>query len=150
VVAALAAGDRPAVARAALGYAYVWYNFMPLARGTAVVGYVTLLGVFLAAGMPISAAIPKARHTPARWYLSQCCGCFLLVVGRRARMPIAAAIPKHTRLGHEGVLWNTRVPFCNRHRTTRKLAQIATGTELHASMCLPGTRCFVGGLCCTG
>ena len=61
IVAALAAADKPAVAEAALGYAYVWYNFMPLARGSAVVGYITLLGIFLAAGMPISAPIPKAR-----------------------------------------------------------------------------------------
>ncbi len=61
LVAALAAGDRPAAARAALGFAYVWYNFMPLARGTAVVGYITLLAVFLAAGMPVTAPIPEAR-----------------------------------------------------------------------------------------
>lgn len=37
---------------------YYWYNFMPLARGTAAVGYVTLLGLFLAAGMEITADIP--------------------------------------------------------------------------------------------
>lgn len=59
-MAALAAADMQAVAEAALGYVYVWYNFMPLARGSAVVGYITLLGIFLAAGMPISAPIPKA------------------------------------------------------------------------------------------
>ena len=35
------------------------YNFMPLARGTAAVGYITLLGIFLAAGMPITAPIPQ-------------------------------------------------------------------------------------------
>ena len=61
IMSALAAGDKPAVAEAALGYAYVWYNFMPLARGSAVVGYITLLGIFLAGGMPVSAPIPKAR-----------------------------------------------------------------------------------------
>ena len=32
---------------------------MPLARGTAAVGYITLLGIFLAAGMPITATIPQ-------------------------------------------------------------------------------------------
>jgi hypothetical protein len=56
---AMAAGDMPKVARAALGFAYFWYNFMPLARGTAAAGYVALLGVFLAAGMPITTPIPK-------------------------------------------------------------------------------------------
>ena len=35
---------------------------MPLARGTAAVGYVTLLGIFLAAGMPITAPIPQVRQ----------------------------------------------------------------------------------------
>jgi len=35
------------------------YNFMPLARGTAAVGYTTMLGLFWAAGMPITAEIPK-------------------------------------------------------------------------------------------
>ena len=37
---------------------------MPLARGTAAVGYITLLGIFLAAGMPITVPIPQvSRHT---------------------------------------------------------------------------------------
>lgn len=38
---------------------FYWYNFMPLARGTAVVGYITLLGLFLAANMKITANIPE-------------------------------------------------------------------------------------------
>ncbi|KAG6545276.1 hypothetical protein Mapa_013389 [Marchantia paleacea] len=42
-----------------LRLAFYWYNFMPLARGTAVVGYVTLLGLFLAADMEVSASIPE-------------------------------------------------------------------------------------------
>ncbi|KAL2652061.1 hypothetical protein R1flu_020189 [Riccia fluitans] len=42
-----------------LRLSYYWYNFMPLARGTAVVGYVTLLGLFLAAEMEVSASIPE-------------------------------------------------------------------------------------------
>ncbi|KAK9817959.1 hypothetical protein WJX72_004923 [[Myrmecia] bisecta] len=58
-MAALVDGDLPLVAQSALRYAYYWYNFMPLARGTAVVGYITLLGLFMAAGMPVTASIPK-------------------------------------------------------------------------------------------
>ena len=61
VIAALMAGDQPGLASAALQYAYYWYNFMPLARGTALVGYVTLLALFLAAGMPITQPAPKVR-----------------------------------------------------------------------------------------
>ena len=45
------------------------YNFMPLARGSAVVGAMTILAVFLAAGMPITANIPKVRAVSHR---SQC------------------------------------------------------------------------------
>jgi len=51
--------DCPALARAILVYAYYWYNFMPLARGTAACGYTTILSLFWAAGMPITASIPK-------------------------------------------------------------------------------------------
>ena len=40
-------------------YCYYWYNFMPLARGTAAVGYTTMLGLFWGAGMPVTATIPK-------------------------------------------------------------------------------------------
>ncbi|KAL3145349.1 hypothetical protein ABBQ38_001606 [Trebouxia sp. C0009 RCD-2024] len=56
---ALAGGHKPLIAHAALTYVYYWYNFMPLARGTAVTGYITLLAIFLAADMPITAFIPK-------------------------------------------------------------------------------------------
>ena len=61
VTAALGAGDAPALAQAALRYAYYWYNFMPLARGTALVGYLTLLALFLAVGAPITQPAPKVR-----------------------------------------------------------------------------------------
>ena len=37
---------------------YYWYNFMPLARGSAAVGYTTILSLCWAFGMPVSASIP--------------------------------------------------------------------------------------------
>ncbi|KAL0660475.1 hypothetical protein Bca4012_081060 [Brassica carinata] len=37
---------------------YYWYNFMPLARGTAVTGFIVLLGLLLAANM-FTESIPK-------------------------------------------------------------------------------------------
>ena len=58
---AFSSGDKPRIAHAALTYVYYWYNFMPLARGTAVTGYITLLAVFLAADMPITSFIPKVQ-----------------------------------------------------------------------------------------
>ena len=41
-----------------LSIAFYWYNFMPLARGTAICGYVSILGMFLAAGIHLQAPIP--------------------------------------------------------------------------------------------
>jgi hypothetical protein len=38
---------------------FYWYNFMPLSRGTAAVGYMGLLAMFLANGIEISAFVPK-------------------------------------------------------------------------------------------
>jgi hypothetical protein len=54
-----AAGDLAGAARGALTFAYYWYNFMPLARGTAAVGYTTLLALLWALGTPVTAPIPK-------------------------------------------------------------------------------------------
>ncbi|XP_022741560.1 suppressor of RPS4-RLD 1-like isoform X1 [Durio zibethinus] len=47
------------VREAILRMTYYWYNFMPLSRGTAVVGFVVLLGLFLAANMEYTGNIPK-------------------------------------------------------------------------------------------
>uniref|UniRef100_A0A0V0IXD6 Putative tetratricopeptide repeat protein 13-like n=1 Tax=Solanum chacoense TaxID=4108 RepID=A0A0V0IXD6_SOLCH len=44
---------------AILRMTYYWYNFMPLSRGTAVVGFIVLLGLLLAANMEFTGSIPK-------------------------------------------------------------------------------------------
>lgn len=46
-----------------LRLAFYWYNFMPLARGTAMVGYVSMLGMFLATGAEVEANIPPQVQT---------------------------------------------------------------------------------------
>ncbi len=63
VLTALAAtpADKDTIVDSILDYVYYWYNFMPLARGSAVVGYIVLLAMFLTAGMPITASIPEVR-----------------------------------------------------------------------------------------
>jgi len=38
---------------------YYWYNFMPLSRGSAAVGFVVLLGLLLAANMEFTGSIPQ-------------------------------------------------------------------------------------------
>lgn len=43
-----------------LSIAFYWYNFMPLARGTAICGYVSILGMFLATGTHLQAPIPAS------------------------------------------------------------------------------------------
>lgn len=44
---------------AILRMTYYWYNFMPLSRGSAAVGFVVLLGLFLAANMEFTESIPQ-------------------------------------------------------------------------------------------
>ncbi|KAL6993814.1 Suppressor of RPS4-RLD 1 [Sarracenia purpurea var. burkii] len=44
---------------AILRMTYYWYNFMPLSRGSAAVGFVVLLGLFLAANMEFVGSIPE-------------------------------------------------------------------------------------------
>lgn len=41
-----------------LSIAFYWYNFMPLARGTAACGYISILAMFLATGTHLQAKIP--------------------------------------------------------------------------------------------
>jgi len=43
---------------AILRMTYYWYNFMPLSRGSAVVGYTVMLGLLLAANMEVTTSIP--------------------------------------------------------------------------------------------
>ncbi|CAH9089930.1 unnamed protein product [Cuscuta epithymum] len=44
---------------AILRMTFYWYNLMPLSRGSAVVGFVVLLGLFLAANMEFTGSIPE-------------------------------------------------------------------------------------------
>jgi len=94
LMGALVDGNRPAIATAALHFAYYWYNFMPLARGTAVVGGMFLQAVFLAADMPVTASIPKGYQTDWEAILSSKVGDFVASVSawmlpREARPPTA-------------------------------------------------------------
>ena len=65
--------DKPAAADAVLRYVYYWYNFMPLARGSAAVGYTTILSLFWALGMPVSVNIPKDYQPDWEAILCQAC-----------------------------------------------------------------------------
>ncbi|CAL5369422.1 unnamed protein product [Camellia sinensis] len=44
---------------AILRLTYYWYNFMPLSRGSAAIGFIVLLGLFLAANMEFTGSIPQ-------------------------------------------------------------------------------------------
>jgi len=45
-----------------LSLTFYWYNYMPLSRGTAAVGYICLLGMFLALGYEITEPVPKDQQ----------------------------------------------------------------------------------------
>jgi hypothetical protein len=51
--------DVEEVSKWVLTLAFYWYNFMPLARGTAATGYVAILGLFLGAGIKLSSKVPQ-------------------------------------------------------------------------------------------
>ncbi|GJP72667.1 hypothetical protein CLOP_g3433 [Closterium sp. NIES-67] len=61
---------RHRIHRAIFSLAFYWYNFMPLARGTAMVGYVTMLGLFLAADMQVTAHVPRGLQADWEGILS--------------------------------------------------------------------------------
>ncbi|CAI7767981.1 unnamed protein product, partial [Closterium sp. NIES-53] len=50
---------RHCILRAILTLSFYWYQYGPLTRGTAMVGYVTMLGLFLAADMQVTANAPR-------------------------------------------------------------------------------------------
>ncbi|XP_051216443.1 suppressor of RPS4-RLD 1 [Lolium perenne] len=69
-----------AVKAAILRMTYYWYNFMPLSRGSSVVGYVVLLGLFLAASMDVTASIPPGVQVDWEAILSPDPGTFVEAV----------------------------------------------------------------------
>ncbi|GJN10543.1 hypothetical protein PR202_ga28644 [Eleusine coracana subsp. coracana] len=73
-------GTLDAVKDAILRMAYYWYNFMPLSRGSAVVGYVVVLGLFLAANMDVTASIPPGVQVDWEAILSPDPGTFVNAV----------------------------------------------------------------------
>ncbi|GFY81035.1 tetratricopeptide repeat (TPR)-like superfamily protein [Actinidia rufa] len=52
---------------AILRMTYYWYNFMPLSRGTAAVGFIVMLGLFLAANMEFTGSIPQGHNIMERF-----------------------------------------------------------------------------------
>ncbi|GLC64956.1 hypothetical protein PLESTF_000225900 [Pleodorina starrii] len=85
--------DPPKVAQRILTYCYYWYNFMPLARGTAAVGYTTMLAMFWAAGMPVTASIPKDYQVDWEAILAQHPDQFIASVGAWLYPPQARGLP---------------------------------------------------------
>jgi tetratricopeptide (TPR) repeat protein len=81
IIAGMLSDDKPRTARAILTFAYYWYNFMPLARGTAACGYTTILALFWAAGMPVAATIPRDTQVDWEAILSQHPDAFVASVG---------------------------------------------------------------------
>lgn len=58
LIAAFILGKKPELIQEILTFVFYWYNFMPIARGTAVCGYTLLLSLFAAAGLPVTTIIP--------------------------------------------------------------------------------------------
>ncbi|KAG1678968.1 hypothetical protein FOA52_013031 [Chlamydomonas sp. UWO 241] len=93
IIAGMLADNKPRTARAILTYAYYWYNFMPLARGTAACGYTTILALFWAAGMPVTATIPRDTQVDWEAILQQHPDAFVASVGAWLLPPAAREPP---------------------------------------------------------
>ena len=78
--AALARRDAPAARAAGARLAYYWFNFMPLARGSASVGMTLLLAVGLACGLPATSGAPEGRQVDWEAILCRTPGGFSRVV----------------------------------------------------------------------
>jgi hypothetical protein len=93
-----------------LTLAFYWYNFMPLARGTAATGYVAILGFFLAIGHPVTVPTPPGVQVDWEAILCKSPADFIASVGSwllpgscdaergyedtsRSQMPDPAALP---------------------------------------------------------
>ena len=140
LLGAMEGGRLPDLARAVLAFAYKWYNFMPLARGTAAAGYVAILGLFAAAGMPVSTPCPKVLS--AR--LSMCEPAMQREVhGLRMCTSI-----RHTRHARQSLWVKLLSPArrCSGVQHTRAVAVAKTGLpRMINSMCC--RRCFCYGAC---
>lgn len=104
LIQALADGNQPGIADAGLRFAYYWYNFMPLARGSALCGYVSLLGTFLAAGMPIRGNIPASYQTDWEAILESSPEGFITSVGSWL-LPPELRENNRGRVGEEQLPW---------------------------------------------
>ncbi|GIL49345.1 hypothetical protein Vafri_5718 [Volvox africanus] len=93
--------DLPKLAQRILTYCYYWYNFMPLARGTAAVGYTTMLSMFWAAGMPVTTAIPKDYQVDWEAILAQHPDKFIASVGAWLYPPKARGLSGEADLADE-------------------------------------------------
>jgi len=71
LAAALARRDAPAARAAGARLAYYWFNFMPLARGSASVGLTMLLAAGLAGGLPATSGAPEGGQVDWEAILSR-------------------------------------------------------------------------------
>ena len=98
LVDSVASRDAVRGGAAALALAYYWFNFMPLARGSAAVGFASLLGALLATGSPAASEPPPGVQIDWDAILVRSPGEFeaavapWLLCGERSALASAAAV----------------------------------------------------------
>ncbi|KAL7714763.1 Tetratricopeptide repeat protein [Entamoeba marina] len=55
--------EQESLLRSVYTFAFFWYNFMPLSRGTAAAGFVFMMGMLASLGIKINKPIPKGMQT---------------------------------------------------------------------------------------
>ncbi|GJP51541.1 hypothetical protein CLOM_g10706 [Closterium sp. NIES-68] len=106
---------RHRIHRAILTLTFYWYQYGPLTRGTAMVGYVTMLGLFLAADMQVTALAPRGLQVDWEGILSPHLDSFIAAVSPwlvpsidydcpilhdRPSVPIAESLPSLLHIIH--------------------------------------------------
>ncbi|CAI7897050.1 unnamed protein product, partial [Closterium sp. NIES-53] len=91
---------RRRIHHAILRMGFYWYNFMPMARGTAMVGYVSMLGLFAAADMHVTADIPKGAQVDWEGILTPRAEDFIVSLSEWMLPSIDYSSPVFTNLPH--------------------------------------------------
>ncbi|CAI5507807.1 unnamed protein product [Closterium sp. Naga37s-1] len=91
---------RRRIHHAILRMGFYWYNFMPMARGTAMVGYVSMLGLFAAADMHVTADIPKGAQVDWEGILTPRAEDFIASLSEWMLPSIDYSSPVFTNLAH--------------------------------------------------
>ncbi|EGC40514.1 hypothetical protein DICPUDRAFT_146678 [Dictyostelium purpureum] len=100
-----------------LALTFYWYNFMPLSRGSAALGFTTLLGLFLSLDIQISSNIPKNQQPDWEAILKPTSSSFI-----NCTKPWL--YPARSKFTKSNIVYNNDNSISNNINTIRKMIQV--------------------------